>query len=106
MFIRYTHHGIGHPKILQQMARDCANADLMDSSEPQEHEDGDRERDFHSSKGVDERELGDEDDEGGDSEDEDDGVIECDDDSESGDTYPDDWEIEDAEFEEDLYVSF
>jgi hypothetical protein len=125
MFVHYTHHGIGHPKVLRQMARDCANADLADSSEPQEDRDGEQEqeRDFHSSEGDSERDRSDDEDEGdnnnnnnknnnnnnnneGDDEgDEDEDEVEnCDDDSQLGDDHLDDWELEDAE--EDAHMSF
>jgi hypothetical protein len=39
MFIRYTHYGIGHPAVLREIARDCADAEVADSLEAQD--DGD-----------------------------------------------------------------
>jgi hypothetical protein len=31
MFMRYTHHGIGHPAALREITRDCTGADLVDN---------------------------------------------------------------------------
>ena len=39
MFMRYTHHGIGHPTALREMVRDCADMELTDSLEPVEYSD-------------------------------------------------------------------
>ncbi|KAG1816391.1 uncharacterized protein BJ212DRAFT_1480844 [Suillus subaureus] len=109
MFMRYTHYGIGHPKVLQEMARDCANMDLADDLEPEE--DRGCERDLRSSKSDDKRDRDDDDNEGVDQEDQDDddddnnNTIECDDDKQLGNDHPDDWEIGGAK-DEDNYGSF
>ncbi|KAG2336350.1 hypothetical protein BDR05DRAFT_978806 [Suillus weaverae] len=114
MFIRYMHYGIGHPKVVREMVRDCANLDIpdiLDSDGDGDQEsihlcevDGARDRDNdddEDSKNDDEGEgEGDHEDQGKDG-------IECDDDDdEQLDDYPDDWEIDDIEFKEDDYSSF
>jgi len=109
MFVRYTHYGIGHPKVLQEMARDCANADLTDSTGPEEDRDHDQERVLNFCEGDSGRDRGDDSNEGEDQEDQDDedeDATECDDDELLGYDYPDDWEIEDVEAEEDEHISF
>jgi hypothetical protein len=90
MFMQYTHYGIGHPKVLWEMARDCADIDLADDLEPEE--DGGWERDLRSSE-SDGRRDGDDDDE-------------CSVDEQFDDDHPDDWEIRSAEVEEDDNGSF
>lgn len=85
--MRYTHYGVGHPTVLREIARDCANADLADSPESEEDEnDGDGDwnwesdiRPFHGEDG--------DDDEGGEDDDDDeeeDKELDYDDAEESG----------------------
>jgi hypothetical protein len=93
MFVRYTHYGIGHPKVVQQMVRNCANADLADSSDSEEDEDQERERDVHSCEVDDERDS----DEDGDEGDEDEDATECDDDEQFDDDPLDDCEMVEVE---------
>jgi hypothetical protein len=49
MFMCYTHYGIGHPKVVRETVRDCANVntDSLDSAE-----DEDREGDTVAQKSV------------------------------------------------------
>ncbi|KAG2049011.1 hypothetical protein BDR06DRAFT_975591 [Suillus hirtellus] len=88
MFMCYTHYGIGHPIVLRQLTRDCANAELVDNPGLEEHENDDDEWESdsqpHRSVGGDEG--GQEDDSGEDEE------QECDDDEES--SIQDDEEME------------
>ncbi|KAG1775822.1 hypothetical protein EV702DRAFT_1199039 [Suillus placidus] len=41
MFMRYTHYEIGHPIVLREVARDCADAELAHSPEPEENNNND-----------------------------------------------------------------
>lgn len=36
--MRYTHHGIGHPAVLREIIRDCANTGFADGPEAEENE--------------------------------------------------------------------
>jgi hypothetical protein len=80
MFMRYTHYGIGHPTVLRELTRDCANVDPTDSPGSEEIEtdgNGEWESDIRYCHGVREDEEGDEDNGG-----EEDEELECDDDDE------------------------
>jgi hypothetical protein len=53
MFTWYTHYGIGHPTLLHEMVRDCANADseLPDSPDSEDSENIGCESDLQQSGG-------------------------------------------------------
>lgn len=36
--MRYTHYGIGHPAVLREITRDCANMEFADGPEAEENE--------------------------------------------------------------------
>lgn len=71
MFMRYTHYGIGHPAVLREMTRDCADLNLANSPESEDDDD-----DVQPSEG--DSEMGGT--EGNDEEDEDTDEEECEDD--------------------------
>jgi hypothetical protein len=59
MFMRYTHYGIGHPTVIRELARDCADAELVDNPGSEDIEDDEEwENDIrpHHSVGGDEGE--------------------------------------------------
>jgi hypothetical protein len=87
MFAQYTHFGIGHPTLLWEMTRDCANAnsELADIPDSEDCEDMGCESDFQQSE-VEEAES-----------DEDEG--DCEELEDNDD--PDQLEIEDDEEEEE-----
>ncbi|KIK35492.1 hypothetical protein CY34DRAFT_16981 [Suillus luteus UH-Slu-Lm8-n1] len=45
MFMRYTHHGIGHPAVLREITRDCANTGFADGGP--EAEENENDQDFN-----------------------------------------------------------
>jgi hypothetical protein len=106
MFVCYTHYGIGHPKVVREMVRDCTNTEFADSSDSEEDEDRDRERDIHSCE-VDSERDGDEDghegEDLGDHEDEDEDATECDDDEQLDDDPLDDCGMDEVEDEDGDY---
>jgi hypothetical protein len=111
MFMRYTHHGIGHPAVLRQITRDCTIANLADG----QNVNGDWVGDIHSCEGDNENggsddgggweddddDDDDDDDEEGEEDGEDINERECDDNegARAGVDDYDDWEMED--FDED-----
>jgi hypothetical protein len=97
--MRYTPHGIGHPTVMREIVRDCADAELMDSVTSEEDEnDGDRDNwqghGIQPCEGDVEQGESDDDYEGG----SDDGAEDAED--------PDDQEMEDEEGEENDLMSF
>lgn len=92
--MRYTHHGIGHPTLLREMTRDCANLDpeLADSPDSEDIESTGYESDPRPSEGE----------EGESDEDEDETNSE---ESEDDDNL-DQWEMEDYDEEEEERLSF
>jgi hypothetical protein len=115
MFMRYTHYGVGHPVVMREMTRDCANIDLAHSPESEDDEGNeDQDIDIQPCEGSgDGAEHGGDDVEGGEGEEdseleEDSDEQECDDSEESGADDSDDGEIEGEELDEedDYHVSF
>ncbi|KIK32237.1 hypothetical protein CY34DRAFT_47013, partial [Suillus luteus UH-Slu-Lm8-n1] len=94
MFMRYTHYGVGHPVVMREMTRDCANIDLTHSPESEDDEDDgdeDQEIDIQPCEGPGDRAKHGGDDDGGEPEGEEDSELEedsdgqeCDDSEESG----------------------
>jgi hypothetical protein len=59
MFMRYTHYGVGHPTVLRELTKACAD---VDPAEEDENDDEEWERDIRSRLSVDGDEGGQEDD--------------------------------------------
>jgi len=103
MFIRYTHYGIGHPPVLRELTRDCANADPADSRGSEENEndsDGEWESDIRRCHSVHEDEGGEE----GDGAEEDEELESGDEDSSVENDLDGDMEVSEDEKEEDDYI--
>jgi hypothetical protein len=43
MFMRYTHYGVGHPTVLRELTKACADVDPADDPECEEDENDDEE---------------------------------------------------------------